>query len=140
VGTLRIEPEPPLKQSPCEHCGGTNHLLHGYVYEDDYAHGIYFVEWCDGDHPRRAAFLTLGLGAFGDDTQPTDRRSFCVEWRADGMALTDKPATERPDLLGTFMPRAQALELRNIDHLWHVADHIVLDDARLRPVQEWLEG
>jgi hypothetical protein len=27
----------------------------------------------------------------------------------------------------------------NIDHLWHVADHIVIDDPRLAAVREWLE-
>ena len=138
--TILIEPEPPVKQTTCERCGRANHLVHGYVYEDDYAHGVYFVEWCDGDHPQRAAFLTVGLGAFGEGTRPIDRKSFCVEWRADGMALTDEPARDRPDLLGAFLPRAQALELENIDHLWHVADHIVLDDERLTAVRQWLEA
>jgi hypothetical protein len=27
----------------------------------------------------------------------------------------------------------------NIDDLWHVADHIVLDDPRVADVQKWLE-
>jgi len=35
VGTIRVEPEPPLKESVCESCGGTNSLVHGYVYEDE---------------------------------------------------------------------------------------------------------
>jgi hypothetical protein len=47
---------------------------------------------------------------------------------------------DRPELLGTFVRRAQALELENIDHLWHVADHIVPDDVRLTAVRKWLEG
>jgi hypothetical protein len=86
VGTIRVEPETPTKRSTCAECGGTNQLLHGYVYDDEHPHGVYFVEWCDGDHPRRVAFLTL----------------------------------------------------ENVDDLWHVADHIVLDDARLTPVRHWL--
>ena len=140
MGTIRVEPEAPTKQSTCEQCGGTNQLLHGYVYDDDHAHGVYFVEWCDGDHPRRAAFLTLGLGAFGEGTGPSDRMAFCIEWHAEGMGLTEEPARDRPDLLGTFVPRERALQLENFDHLWHVADHIVLDDARLTPVRQWLEA
>jgi hypothetical protein len=139
MGPIRIEPESPVKQSRCEQCGGTNHLLHGYVYEDDYAHGIYFVEWCDGDHPRRAAFLTVGLGAFGEGTTSTDRLAFGVEWRTDGMALTDEPPRDRPNLLGSFVSRAQALEMKDIGHLWHVVDQIVLGDPRLPPVQQWLD-
>ena len=140
MGTIRVEPEAQEKQSTCEKCGGTNHLLHGYVYDDDHPHGVYFVEWCDGDHPRRAAFLTLGLGAFGEGTGSGDRMAFCLERRAEGMALTDEPARDRPDLLGGFVPRERALQLENVDHLWRVADHIVLGDARLTPVRQWLEA
>jgi hypothetical protein len=139
VGTVRVEPEPPVKESVCATCGGTNRLLHGYVYEDDYAHGVYFLEWCTGRHPRRAAFLTFGLGAFGEGTGRADRAAFCVEWRRDGMALTNEPVRDRPDLLGDFVPRDRALKMPNIDHLWHVADHIVLDDPRAARVRQWLE-
>jgi hypothetical protein len=138
VGTIRVEPEPPVKASPCDACGGTNRLLHGYVYEDGYAHGIYFLEWCDGSHPEKAAFLTVGLGAFGEGTDVADRMSFCIEWRAEGMALGDTPARDRPELLGAFVPRNMALTIPNIDELWHVADHIVLDDPRVEDVTAWL--
>jgi hypothetical protein len=139
VGAIRIEPESPIENSRCDQCAGTNHLLHGYVYEADHPHGIYFVEWCDGDHPRRAAFLTLGLGAFGEGTTSAERVAFSVEWRTDGMALTDEPARDRPDLLGSFVPRAQALAMDDIAHLWHVVDHILLDDPRLPPVRQWFD-
>jgi hypothetical protein len=69
---------------------GTNRLMHGYVHDDEYAHGIYFLERCDGDHPNKSAFLTIGPGAFGEGTDTHDRNSFCVEWRADGMRLAEK--------------------------------------------------
>jgi hypothetical protein len=138
MGLIRIEPEPPVKENRCESCGGTNRLLHGYVYDDENAHGIYFVEWCDGNHPERAAFLTLGLGEFGEGTSAGDRTAFGVEWRAAGMMLTDEPARDRPDLLGEFLPREAALQRPDLDHLWHVVDHIVLDDSRLTAVQRWL--
>jgi hypothetical protein len=140
LGTIRIEPEPPIKENVCDACGGTNRLLHGYVYEDDSAHGVYFVEWCDGLHPDRAAFMTVGLGAFGAGTDGHDRAAFCVAWRSEGMSLADEPARDRPDLLGEFVPRTAALEMPNIADLWHVADHIVLGDPRLAAIQEWLEG
>jgi len=41
---------------------------------------------------------------------------------------------------GGVVPRTAALEMPNIADLWHVADHIVLDDPRLAVVREWLEG
>jgi hypothetical protein len=63
---IRIEAVPDVKESRCDSCGGTNRLLRGFVYQDDYAHGVYFVEWCDGEHPARDAFMTIGLGPFGE--------------------------------------------------------------------------
>ena len=140
MGTIRIEPEAPIKEAPCESCGGTKRLMHGYVYDDEYAHGVYFVEWCDGDQLEKAAYLTVGLGAFGDRTDAKDRLAFGIEWRSDGMRLTDDPVRNRPSLLGQFVPRDEALKLRNLDHLWDVADHIVLDDPRMATVAEWLSG
>jgi hypothetical protein len=139
VGTIRVEPEPPVKEDVCDTCGRTNRLLHGYVYEDDYAHDIYFLDWCEGSYPEKAAFLTVGLGAFGEGRDTSDRMSFCIEWRAAGMRLGDQPARDRPDLLGPFVPRDRALAVSNIDELWHVVDHIVLDDPRVREVGAWLD-
>ena len=136
---IRIEPEPSVAESRCDTCGGTNHLVHGFVYEDGDAHGVYFVEWCDGEHPERAAFLTIGLGAFGEGSSPDERAAFGIEWRRDGMSLTDSPVRDRPELLGAFVPRSEAIALTDIDHLWHVADHIVLEDDRLAAVRDWLE-
>jgi hypothetical protein len=138
VGAIRIEPEPPVKETSCDSCGGTTRLMHGYVYEDEFPRGIYFLEWCDGDHPQRGAFLTVGLGAFGDGTDAGDRSAFCIEWRAEGMRLAEEPARDRPELLGEFVPRATALELPNIAELWHIADHVVLDDPRVTEVESWL--
>ena len=71
-------------------CGGTSGLLHGYVYDDN-AHGIYFLEWCDGDHPHSSAFLTIGLGAFHESGDDHYRKR--VQHRvAAGLRLTYGPA------------------------------------------------
>jgi hypothetical protein len=139
MALIRIEPEPPVKELPCATCRGVNRLMHGYVYDSDEPHGIYFLEWCDGDHPSRAAFLTVGLGRFEEGTERADRRSFCIEWTATGMYLTDEPARDRPELLGDFLPRDDALASPDIAAVWHVVDHIVLDDPRADSVRRWLE-
>lgn len=137
---IRVEAGPDVKETRCDSCGGTNRVLHGLVYEDEYAHGVYFVEWCDGEHAGREAFMTVGLGRFGAGSDPSGRSAFGIEWRQNGMTLTDAPVRDRPNLLGQFVPRSEALDMPNVDHLWHVADHIVLDDPRVAEVQKWLEG
>jgi len=47
------------------------------------------------------------------------------------MALVDEPARES-DLLGSFTPRDEALELDGVEHLWEVADAV-----RLRSLQRY---
>lgn len=139
VSAMRIEPEDPIKDNPCRRCGGTNRLMHGYVHEDEQPRGIYFLEWCDGDHSDNAAFLTIGLGAFGENSSGVDRRSVCIEWRRQGMRLADHPARDRPELLGAFLPRETAVTMPSIDLLWHIADHIVLGDPRIALIETWLK-
>src|SRR5215470_3422407 len=90
--------------------------------------------------PRQAAFLTIGIGAYGDGSSPADRSSVCIEWRREGMRLTDEPARDRPELLGAFLPREAALAMPHINQLWHVADHIVLNDPRVSIVEGWLKA
>ncbi|MBO0822459.1 MAG: hypothetical protein J2P27_01215 [Actinobacteria bacterium] len=99
-----------------------------------------FLEWCDGKHPVKSAFLTIGLGAYGEGTSGADRNSVCIEWRREGMGLTAEPARDRPELLGAFLPREVALTMPHIDQVWHVADHIVLNDPRVSFIEAWLKG
>jgi hypothetical protein len=56
------------------------------------------------------------------------------------MRLSEQPARDRPGLLGEFVPRDAALALPGIEHVWHLADHIVLEDPRAAAIQAWLEG
>jgi hypothetical protein len=37
------------------------------------------------------------------------------------------------------VPREPALASHDTDHLWHVADHIVVDDPRIQAVEAWLK-
>jgi len=84
--------------------------------------------------------VTLGLGDFSQGTTSADRESFGIEWTRDGMRLTDQPIRDHPELLGDFVPRRPALNGPLAEHLWHVADHVVIDDDRLGRVREWLNA
>jgi hypothetical protein len=69
----------------------------------------------------------------------TDRAAFCVETRCEGMGLTEQPFRDRPDFLGRFVPRDEALRSPQIEEVWHVCDHLV-DDRRFAAVAAWLRG
>jgi hypothetical protein len=138
---VRLEAEQSFKTSRCENCGGTTALIHGFIYGDEEPHGVYFVEWCEGAHDGRAAFLTVSLGKYGTDAVAADERvAFCIEMRCDGMRLSDEPCRNRPDVLGRFVPRDEALQWPDISHLWHVADHVATDDQRVISIAAWLCG
>ena len=105
-------------------------------YDD--AHGIYFLEWCDGGHPHSSAFLTIGLGAFheGGDAHCRKRVQHRV---AAGLRLTYGPARHRPNSSGAFLPRETALQDPRMDRLWHAADHIVPDHPRIAAIEARLK-
>ena len=141
VTDVRVEPSGKMSTVACPKCGGTSHRIHGYVYADEAANGVYFLDWCEGRHGPRIAWLTLSLGTWGEGIEGAHRSAFGIEWRDAGMALLDSPLIgDQPDLLGEFVPREQALALDDIDHLWHVTDHLVTDDPRFFDVQQWLAG
>ena len=127
----------PLTETWCVTCGGTGRLPHGYVYDDN-AHGIYFLEWCDGDHPHSSAFLTIGLGGFheGGDAHYRNRVQHRV---AAGLRLSYGPARHRPNSSGAFLPRETALHDPRMDRLWHAADHIVPDHPRIAAIEARLK-
>jgi hypothetical protein len=140
VAIVRVEAEPQIKHSRCERCNGTTWMILGYVYADEEPHGIYYVDWCEGPHDHRAAFVTVSLGNYGDQAATgADRLAFCIETRCNGMALVDQPVHDRPDFLGRFVPRDEALQGPDLDHLWHVCDHLT-DDRRFAAVAAWLCG
>jgi hypothetical protein len=127
----------PANENLCVTCGGTSRLLHGYVYDDN-AYGIYFLEWCDVEHPHSSAFLTISLDAFheGGDAHYRKRVQHRV---AAGLQLTYGPARHRREFLGAFLPRETALQDPRIDRLWHAAEHIVLEDPRIAAIEAWLK-
>lgn len=85
-------------------------MILGYVYADDNPDGLYYVDWCEGPHDVRAAFITVSLGNYADETATGgDRSAFCIETRCEGMSLTEQPVRDRPEFLGQFMPREEAL-------------------------------
>ena len=137
VPVIEIEPGD-LKQKPCPDCGAPSGVITGFAYADDDANSIYFVGWCEGDHGPRTAFLTIASGEWGEEATADDRICVCVEWREAGMRLSEKAVMERPELLGRFVPRDEAMALGGVDALWHLADHIMIDDPKVRAVGGWI--
>lgn len=140
MAVIRVEPDELAKHSRCAQCGGTTWMTLGYVYADDEPHGLYYVDWCEGDHEERVALVTVSIGDHADeDATGADREAFGLDTTCDGLSLSPAPVRDRPDFLGRFVPRDEALERPDLDELWHICDHLP-DDPRFAAVTGRLCG
>src|SRR3954447_8904255 len=140
MAVIRIEAEPQIKRDRCPNCGGATWMILGYIYADEHPHGLYYADWCEGPHDERRAFVTVSLGDYGDESSTgADRVAFGLDVRCEGFGFSDQPLRDRPDFLGRFVPREEALEWPTIDELWHICDHLT-DDRRFAGVAAWLCG
>lgn len=129
-----------VKRGACDECGGQTGLAIGFAYQDGGAKSIYNLDWCEGDHPARMAYLTVASGDWSDESTAADRMAVGIEIRAEGMTLADSPMRDRPDFFGRFVPREELLALGGVDGLWHLVDHLVTDDRANASVVSWVLG
>lgn len=139
MAEITIEPGG-VKTAQCTRCGRDAAVAHGYVYANGDAHAIYFVDWCEHHEQMRSAFLTLAIGDWDEGSSSANRQAVCVQVRPDGMSLTEQPARDRPAFFGRFLPTTLALPLVDSLDVWHLADHIVLDDPLVASVMSWVRS
>lgn len=138
---LSIEFEAP-NRSRCDCCGGVTVSLTRLVYEDGDAHSIYYARYGEQHHPR-VVDAVMSVGAWGEGTGPWDRVAFPLRLRAaeTQYQVTVVDAAESPwqgvELLGRLLDRAEALAHERLAEVFHITDHIVLDD---QPIREHLNG
>lgn len=144
MGLVTYEVEPSgEKADKCECCGSTSHTVWGYVHERDGAtRAVYYVGWAEG-HEERVIWITLGLGAWGQETTESDRRSVALEGRTfDGepwLGIVDEPHFDYPHLLGDLLSRQEALDDPCLTDLWAVTDAVVVNDSRVAEAWHWLQ-
>jgi len=122
---------------PCEECGAPTFSARGFVYENDDAHAVYLASWSECK-PR---FIKLAIitGPWGDDDAGIARRKrigLDADYTTDspGLRVTDpseSPWDEPSSLSPPMVSRQEALSLPDIDEVFHIADHVVLDDSRI---------
>lgn len=135
---LKIEFEEP-NRGRCDCCGGTTTRLTRFVYEDDDAFAAYYILFTDG-HEDKVAYALVGLGEWGEAGSPEQRTAFSVKiWQKDGdwaVTVTDKAESpwNHVDLFGEILDREPALQHPFIQDVYHLTDHIVVED---KPVVEF---
>ena len=101
----------------------------------------YFAGWTEG-HEERSVLMRVSIGDWSEGTSGADRRSFALDLRAPegemGMMVTEHDFKDEPESLGRAVPREEALASDEMEDVWHVADHVVIEDPRVAEAMEWL--
>jgi len=124
-------------EHPCECCGGVSVILMRFVYRDGDAFAVYYAGFSES-HPQREVKLAVGMGEWGEDSTPADRRSFALRLRDGGanfevsvMDAEDSPWRDAKTI-GRMLDREEALADPGLAEVFHITDHIVEDDPDVR--------
>jgi hypothetical protein len=71
---IKIEFEEPIIEK-CDCCGQEIVRLTRFVYQDNDAFGVYYINFTRGHSPK-VAYGLVGLGEWGDGSQPNNRIAF----------------------------------------------------------------
>jgi hypothetical protein len=140
MGTLRLEHDDQQTEATCADCGAAYRSVIGVIYEDGDPLAIYRADIFDHFHrePEPRVVLSIAVGDWSDGADRSDRCSAAIEAWRDGngvqMAISDHAATPWDELevvsWQLSSQEAQASPLR--DAFFQLADHIALEDRRLR--------
>lgn len=136
MGRITIELGDGSTSGTCACCGAQAPSVVGFVHEDGDARAVYYAGWVEGhDGP---VSLIIGIGDWDEAATAHDRRSFGLRCWADDDEIrfeVQEPAASRYGevaYLGPMLPRGAALADPEIADVFHVAEHIVRDDPRVR--------
>jgi hypothetical protein len=141
VGQITLELGSSHKSGTCPCCGGETWTANGFLYLDGDANAVYLATWALR-HPESGIDMAIGLGDWGEDAGPEDR--YCVGLyvrdQGDDIQFTildpENSGWSNSEVLGRMMTRQESLAHPEIGHVFHLADHIVRDDPRIKEVLE----
>jgi len=138
MSKFRIEPEDNHTEGRCQDCDSTTYSVHGYIYKDDNARGVYYARWTK-DHLERGVQMLLSVGRWGDGTNGKMRKALGVECRMgeDRPAFMLVDAATMPwrdeSLLGASLTREEALANRAIKkETFDILDELIEQDNRIK--------
>lgn len=125
--------------APCPNCGRPAGLARGTVLRDDEGYARYFLDWCENAEVRRA-LLTISIGDWSEEGEPSRRTTVGVEMEPEGWRLTDAP--ERDDLegWGEFAGDAEVRRRDAVGQVRSLARLVMAEDSAAAEVNSWTIG
>ena len=142
MSRLTFEFSKPTIDPPCVCCGGRTTRLTRFVYRDGDAHAVYYASYSD-KHPDRWVSVAISLGDWTDGSTEKDRVTFALRIRATAdeyqTGVVDAALSPWNDveILGRMLDRKEALKHPWIKEVFHLCDHIVMED---KAVRSYLDG
>jgi hypothetical protein len=119
--------------------------VHGFAYDDQEPHALYYAAW-NTKHIDRGVTLVVSLGDFVEGSGPWSRRAVAIEcrvteeeYRFSVIEPDDSPWSDAA-VLGEVLPRDGALKHPDIQEFFHIAEHVVQDDPRVREILDLQAG
>ena len=134
---IGIEFSEPHFSDPCDCCGGRTVSLTRFVTEDGDAFAIYYVRFSE-NHADKPALATISIGDWGESASPDQRRAFAMELAPEGVRIIDASGSpwNETRLIGRTLDRDEALEHPRIKDVFHITDHMYLEDAEFKAYLE----
>jgi hypothetical protein len=132
---IEIEFEEPIIER-CECCGEETVRLTRFVYQDDDAFAVYYAKFTRG-HNKKVVYGLSGLGEWGEGGEPADRLAFPFRIWSSGeyyqVGLVDQEQSPWSDVtyLGRILDREEALTHPWVKDVFHITDHMVVDDKSI---------
>jgi hypothetical protein len=139
---LTIEFEPPHESEPCECCGGRTTALTRFVHSDGDAYAVYYARF-SSNHEDRFVLVTVSIGEWGEGSTADQRCAFALRiWTGtENHNVTVLDAVNSPwrniKLIGRTLDREEALSHPRLQDVFHITDHMILEDA---PLRDYLEN
>jgi hypothetical protein len=133
---LTIELGDPRPSDRCPDCGAEVELVYGFVHADGAPHAVYHASYSRA-HYEQGASLRIVVGDWSDSAAPDSRIAFGLEIRASGpeyefmLVGPDRSTWAETTLAGPMLSREQALAHPYKEEVFHIAEHIIHEDARL---------
>ncbi len=138
MSTISLEMGEARKPCVCECCGIPIETTHGFIYRNDDAFAVYQAAWCEG-HPENQVNSRIEVGGDWGNAADRPKHAFFgvlifqkLEETAFSFLEPEESQWFSPETANAFLSRAAALAHPLKDEIFHIAEHMARDDARIR--------